>query len=168
MNRWNRALWAPGWILFAALLALDLWSKHWISGNFAKGQTRPIVDGFLNLTLVHNTGAAFGIGAQWAMPVFITTTLIAMGVILYMFAKLEEHERLTRWALVFILAGAMGNFVDRARTGYVVDFLDVYFRTHHWWTFNIADSCITVGAALFGIDMFRKRKRSEPGEGETS
>ncbi len=163
MTQKPRWLWIPGWIVFVALLALDLWSKHLVSTRLIRGENKPIIKGFLNLTLVHNTGAAFGLGTHWSVPIFIVTSIVAVGVILYLFMKLDEYEWLSRWALVFILAGALGNLVDRIRTQYVVDFLDVFFRTHHWWTFNVADSCITVGAILFGLDILLKRRRNRSG-----
>ncbi|MFH1017549.1 MAG: signal peptidase II [Pseudomonadota bacterium] len=154
--------WVPGWIAFPALVGLDLWTKNLASARSPSLQVQPLIPGLLNLTLVHNSGAAFGIGHRWSNPFFIVMSIVAMGVILYLFAKLEKRERLARWALVLILAGALGNFIDRVRVGYVVDFIDVYFRSHHWWTFNLADSFITVGAILFGLDMLLKSKRKEP------
>lgn len=118
-----------------------------------------VIPKFFQLTLVHNTGAAFGIGHRWSLPFFIIVSLIALGVIAYLFHKLGPSERLSMWALTFIAAGAVGNLVDRLRFGYVVDFFDVYVGRHHWPAFNVADSVITVGAILFGIDLLRSKKK---------
>ena len=110
------------------------------------------------MTLVHNTGAAFGLGAKWSMSFFVVTSILAIGLVVYLLVRLKPEERIPRWALILILSGAIGNLIDRIRQGYVVDFLDFYFKTHHWPAFNVADSCITVGAALFFLDLLMKPK----------
>ncbi|MEZ4705349.1 MAG: signal peptidase II [Bdellovibrionota bacterium] len=139
---------------FVGLLALDLWTKSLISEHFRLGQSKPVIDGFLQLTLVHNYGAAFGIGQKWSTLAFMGISVVATSVVVYLFLQLKAWEKLSAWGLTFILAGALGNIVDRIRLGYVVDFVDVYYKTYHWYVFNIADSCITIGAILFGIDVF--------------
>jgi signal peptidase II len=68
--------------------------------------------------------------------------------------QVEPRETLARTGLALILGGAMGNLIDRASAGYVVDFIDVYWRTYHFWAFNVADSAITVGAGFLILDMF--------------
>jgi signal peptidase II len=142
-------------VVLAILIAGDLATKAWISSAFRLGQSRAVIPGFFNLTLVHNTGAAFGMGARWSQHFFVIVSILAVGVIGYLFFKLKPHEWLSRWGLVLILSGALGNLADRLRFGYVVDFLDVYMKTRHWPSFNVADSAITVGAILFGIDLLR-------------
>jgi signal peptidase II len=147
-----------------ALVALDLWTKDWISARFLRGELRPVIPGFLSLTLTHNKGAAFGLGQTWGTPVFVATSVVAIGVVIYLFTRLRLEERLSYWALLFILAGAIGNLVDRIRLGYVVDFILAYIRisgkTYQWPAFNVADSAITIGACLFALELLKRRKET--------
>jgi len=138
--------------LFAMILLMDILSKNYFSDNYQLGESHPIIDGFFNFTLVHNRGAAFGMGSQWSKPFFLMTTFIALGVVLYLLYKNKREEFLARVGLVMIVAGALGNVIDRIRLGYVVDFLDVYVQSYHWPVFNVADSAISVGALLFILD----------------
>jgi signal peptidase II len=148
-------------ILF--LVAFDLWTKHWAAAHFMRGQTKTIIPGLFNLTLVHNTGAAFGLGAKWSMSFFVTTSVLAICLVNYLLIRLRPEERIPRWALTLILSGALGNLIDRIRQGYVVDFFDFYVRRYHWPAFNIADACITVGAGLFFLEMLLRPKKADAG-----
>ncbi|MBI3440289.1 MAG: lipoprotein signal peptidase [Proteobacteria bacterium] len=120
---------------------------------------------FLNLTLVHNTGAAFGIlnnAGGWQNVLFIMVASIACVVILWMSWRADIKGILFAVALMLILGGAAGNLIDRLVHGYVIDFIDVYYRVWHWPAFNVADSAITIGAVLLGIDALgpgREKKR---------
>ena len=112
----------------------------------------PLIDGFFNIVHVRNPGAAFGFLAG-APPLFryiffIAVTVAAILLILHYLrvSRIEEPSLVS--ALALILAGAVGNLIDRVRFGEVVDFLDVYIGAHHWPAFNVADSAITVGAAV--------------------
>lgn len=110
---------------------------------------------FLSLTLVHNTGAAFGIlssASGWQNLFFIVIALVACIVILWVIWRLDTKDILLATGLMLILGGAAGNLVDRLIHGYVVDFIDVYYRTWHWPAFNVADSAITIGAVLLAFD----------------
>jgi signal peptidase II len=146
-------------ILFLSSLALDLSSKHFMSTWLKWGQSKSVISGFFQFTLVHNRGAAFGVGSGWSTPYFLGGSAVALLVVLYMFWKLEDREKLSAIGLAMILAGAVGNIIDRVRLGYVIDFLDVYYKTHHWPVFNIADSLITVGAVFLAIEMFFAGKK---------
>jgi signal peptidase II len=109
----------------------------------------------LNLVLVHNTGAAFGFlssAGGWQNIFFIAIALAASAFILWMSWRLESKDRLLAIALMLVLGGALGNLLDRLIHGYVIDFIDVYYGTWHWPAFNVADSAITVGAALLIAD----------------
>ena len=120
------------------------------------------VTSFLNLALVHNTGAAFGFlssASGWQNIFFIVVALIAGVVILWMFWRLNIEDRFIASGLMLILGGALGNLADRLMHGYVVDFIDVYYGTWHWPAFNIADSAITVGAILLMVDAFGLSQR---------
>lgn len=157
----------PYLVLFLVLLGLDLGSKAYFSDWLRLGQSKPVIKGFFNFTLVHNKGAAFGIGSDWSTPFFLATTFLAMAVVIYLLKTIKPHEVLARWGLVMILSGAMGNVIDRIRLGYVVDFLDVYYKNNHWPVFNIADSVITVGAILFALDSFFHKKPSSTKDAAT-
>jgi signal peptidase II len=110
---------------------------------------------FLNFTLSFNTGAAFGFlndASGWQNFFFIAVALAAAAIIFFWLRRLERHERLIAVALCLILGGAIGNLLDRLFYGYVVDFIDVVLAGWHFWTFNIADSAISIGAVLLVID----------------
>jgi signal peptidase II len=116
-----------------------------------------IVPGFLDLTHVRNTGAAFGILQNVdfpfktvIIPVVATAALIAVGMYS---ASLAHHQRIARIGLALIIGGAAGNLIDRIVVGSVVDFVDVYWRTWHFWAFNVADSAITCGVTIMILDM---------------
>jgi signal peptidase II len=154
MNRYRK--FAPYLALF---VVLDLASKHWASASLPFGRPIPVIPGFFQLTLVHNTGAAFGVGRAWSMPFFVVASLVALGVVGYLFHRLDSSEKGSLWGLVLILSGAIGNLVDRIRFGYVVDFLDVFVGAYHWPAFNVADAAITMGAGLFALDLLRNRNK---------
>jgi signal peptidase II len=110
---------------------------------------------FLNFSLVYNRGAAFGFlssASGWQNIFFISVTLIACAVIVWMIRRLDEKDKLLAVALLLVLGGALGNLTDRLLYGHVIDFIDVYYGTWHWPAFNIADSAITLGAVLLIID----------------
>ena len=118
---------------------------------------------FLNLVLVHNTGAAFGFlsnAGGWQNIFFICVAGAASVFILWMIWRLESHERLLAVALTLVLGGALGNVIDRLIYGYVIDFLDVYYGIWHWPAFNVADSAITIGALMLLIDALRSGARN--------
>ena len=114
-----------------------------------------VIPGFFNLTYVRNRGAAFGMLAGvpgiWRSAFFIVVTVIAIAAIVLLIRK--TSERLLVAAFSLIAGGALGNLIDRIRYGEVVDFIDWYVRSHHWPTFNVADSAISVGVGLLVIDM---------------
>lgn len=145
------------WLLIPALaLAADLASKAWILGTLREGESQPVIRGFFHLTLGFNRGAIFGSLSSlpdWARGMLFTVAgVVAM---LYFGSQLLARETAPwdRVALGLILGGAMGNGVDRLLRGAVVDFLDFIFGTWHYWTFNLADSFILVGAVLYGLRM---------------
>jgi signal peptidase II len=110
---------------------------------------------FLNFVLVHNTGAAFGFlssASGWQNIFFIAVASVACLAILWMTWRLTTNDRVLGAGLMLILGGAAGNLTDRLLHGYVIDFVDVYYRAWHWPAFNVADSAITVGAVLLALD----------------
>ena len=143
------------WLLLPlAALALDWASKAWITAHIPPFQVRPVLPGFFNLTLSHNPGAIFGTMAG-APPmvrtvVFTMAGIAALGYFGWEFIK-PGAPAIQRSALGLVLGGALGNGVDRLCHGSVVDFLDFVFWGWHYWTFNLADSCIVCGAILLGL-----------------
>ena len=148
-------------LTFILSVALDLGTKKFFSDWLRLGQSVDIIPGFFSFTLVHNRGAAFGIGTGWSTPIFLLFSLLALVVVVTLFFQLKPHEKLSAFGLSMILGGAFGNIFDRIRLGYVVDFLHVYVKDYHWPVFNAADSLITVGAVLLGIEMLRSPKEKK-------
>ncbi|MBI4484972.1 MAG: signal peptidase II, partial [Acidobacteria bacterium] len=117
-----------------------------------------LIPGMLDFTHVRNAGAAFGILNTADFPfktvvIAVIATAALVGVGLYA-ASLAHHQIVARAGLALILGGAAGNLLDRITVGSVVDFVDVYWRSYHFWAFNVADSAITVGVAIMMLDMF--------------
>jgi signal peptidase II len=133
--------------------------------NLPLFELREVVPGFFGLVHVRNTGVAFSLlsnlDSRWVHPFLILATVLAMGAVLAYIAFLPCRGA-APVGLGLILGGAIGNLIDRARLGYVVDFLDLYWGNHHWPTFNVADVGISVGVALLLIDMVVSPK--EPGD----
>lgn len=147
----RNALWL--W-LAAAVLAADQATKLWASGQLELFRPVPLFPG-VNLTLLHNSGAAFSFLADaggWQRWFFIILTVVVCIVLVGWLLRLDRNERRVAAALALILGGALGNLVDRIAYGYVVDFLDLYVRTWHWPAFNLADAAITLGVVLLLAD----------------
>jgi len=156
------------WSLLPLLAFLADWaSKVWILQLLPReGASRPVIPGFFNLTLGFNKGAIFG--SLHDAPGWLRTGLFTVAGLAALFYFGREFfaaatPRLERIALGLILGGAAGNGLDRLLRGHVVDFLDFVFGGWHYWTFNIADSCIVVGGILFGLSLLLGRK--QPAEG---
>ena len=110
---------------------------------------------FLKFSLAFNTGAAFSFlsdAGGWQNLFFVVVAIVISIVILFMIRRLGANDMQVAVALMLVLGGALGNVIDRVRFGYVVDFIDVYYRAWHWPTFNIADSAISIGAVLLVLD----------------
>ena len=141
----------------AAIIVFDQLTKLVVRHTLALHESINIIPGFLDLTHVQNTGAAFGLLNAADFPykpaVMIGIAAIALVAIAAYGTQLGFHERLARFGLSLILGGAFGNLIDRAVSGYVVDFVDVYWGTSHFWAFNLADAAITAGAVLVLFDM---------------
>ena len=159
-------------ILVLAIVAADQISKALVVGSLDLGQSHPLVPGFLHFTHVRNTGMAFGLLSRADIPfkaaLVTLLSVAAMGAVTYYALKSTQNERLTRVGLTFILGGAMGNIIDRARLGYVVDFVDVFYRDTHWPAFNVADTCICIGVGLLLLDSFRRRDEEPSPEAEVA
>jgi len=143
---------SPYLVLIAALVVVDQIAKRLIARLVELYSSHTVIPGFFNITRIHNKGAIFGAFSQTPnrliFLVLTAASLFALGFVVYYFIKTPASDWKIKLALSLILAGALGNFVDRILRGYVIDFLDFYVGRRHWPFFNVADSCITVGALL--------------------
>jgi signal peptidase II len=146
------------WLGIAAIvLLIDQLTKITIAKLFTYGESLTVTS-FFNLVLAHNKGAAFSFLASesgWQRHVLTVVGVVAACFIIYLLRR-HAGQRLFCWALALILGGAIGNVIDRVMYGYVIDFLDVHWALHHWPAFNVADSAICIGAALFIMDELRR------------
>jgi signal peptidase II len=144
-------------LTIAGVVGFDQLTKEIVRRTLDLYDHVPVIPGFLDLTHVQNTGAAFGLLNAADFPykplLRIGIAAIALIAIAAYATQLGFHERLARFGLALILGGAFGNLIDRALAGHVVDFVDVYWGTSHFWAFNVADAAITVGAVLVLLDM---------------
>lgn len=150
------------WLAIAALVIVaDQFTKTLILGWFQLGDSRTVTS-FFNLVRVHNTGAAFSFlaGASGWQRWFFVGLGAAAAVFIVWLLRSHGGQRLFATALALILGGALGNVVDRLLHGYVVDFIQVHYGGWYFPSFNVADSAITIGAALLILDELRRVRRS--------
>lgn len=154
----NTSISAKHWLWITLLvIVLDQLSKL-IADHYLQFHRPVEIMPMFNFTLMYNKGAAFSFLANqggWQRWFFLTLTSVVSIFIFLWIRKLKTHQVLQYTALALILGGAIGNLIDRAIYGHVIDFLDVYFQQHHWPAFNIADSAITVGAILLIYDTLK-------------
>lgn len=142
--------------LSALVLALDQLTKAYAEHMLDLYESINILP-FFSFTLVYNHGAAFGFLADqggWQKWFLLILTILITGFLIRWIKRLEPHEKFTAIALCLILGGALGNIIDRAIYGYVIDFVDIYIGSRHWPAFNIADSAISIGAGFLIFDTF--------------
>jgi signal peptidase II len=157
---------AFAWLLMSlVIVVLDLWTKGLATDSLTL--YRPIeITSWLNMTLAHNYGAAFSFlsdAGGWQRWLFTGLALVVTLVLIVWLLRLSTEEKLTAAALGLIIGGAVGNLIDRIMHGYVVDFIDVYYRGWHWPAFNLADSAITGGVILLLLDgLFLSASRETP------
>ena len=155
-------------VTVGAVVVVDQITKFLVKATIPLYAKREIIPNVLDLTHVQNTGAAFGVLNAAEFPyksvVMIAIAGLALVAIALYGRQLGAHEQMSRYGLSLIVGGAFGNLIDRARAGYVVDFVDVYWGDAHFWAFNVADSAITVGAILVLLDMIGigRRHASHP------
>lgn len=148
-------------IIVFLTLGLDQWTKWAITKTLTLHERMEIISHFFSLTYVQNTGAGFSLFEDFGVLFFAVLTIAALVVIIYMFVRSDDVR--TQLCLTLVFSGALGNFIDRLRFGYVRDFLS--FRIFGWDfpVFNIADICITVGfgclIACMIYDEVQERKR---------
>lgn len=150
----------PYLILSLVIILADAWTKWLVSSHIDLHESIPLIPDFLQLVHVRNTGAAFGIGANAdsaIVPLLLNLGAIGVFFVVVAYAfRAAVTDRVLQTGLHLILGGAIGNLIDRFRLHYVVDFVDVYVKSHHWPAFNVADSAICVGIALLFLDMRKK------------
>ena len=143
-------------VLAVLIVAADQYTKALVLLHLLGAPPLEVLP-FLDLVVVFNRGAAFGFlnsAGGWQRVFFIALAMIVSAVILVMLWRNAHRNAQFALALALILAGAVGNLIDRVRWGYVVDFIDVFYHNWHWPAFNVADSAITIGAILFVMDSF--------------
>jgi len=152
-------LWLP-----LTIVIVDQLTKALVRATLPIHDSVTVVPGLMDFTHVRNSGAAFGFlnGVDFpfktvVIAVIATAALIGVGVYA---AHLAHHQIVARLGLALIIGGAAGNLIDRLVSGSVVDFVDVYWGTHHFWAFNVADSAISVGVAIMILDMLGVDRRS--------
>jgi signal peptidase II len=154
-----RAAWHGLAFLAFAVLAADQATKYAVERLTAIGSTRVLVPGFLNLVHTTNPGVAFGLLAdspvRWLAPVLIIFSMSVIVLLSWLLVTGRGGGFLGQWGLALILGGAAGNVLDRVMRRSVTDFIDFYVGSHHWYTFNLADSAIVVGAALILLELFQ-------------
>ncbi|MSO56720.1 MAG: signal peptidase II [Acidobacteria bacterium] len=152
------------WIA-VVIITLDQATKAIVRSRLPLHESVPVIPGFFDFTHVRNTGAAFGmlnsVDFEYKPFVMVAVALVALAAVASYALTLPPDQRLARVGLALILGGAVGNLIDRATAGFVVDFVDVYWRGVHFWAFNVADSAITVGVALMLLDLLGVGRVSE-------
>ena len=152
-------LWLP-----AVIVLLDQVSKAIVRRTLLLHESVSVIPGIMDFTHIRNTGAAFGFlnGVDFpfkTIVIAIVATAALIGVAVYA-AGLAHHQTLARVGLALIIGGAAGNLIDRVIAGSVVDFVDVYWRSYHFWAFNVADSAISIGVAIMILDMIGVNKHA--------
>ena len=154
-------------MLFAvagSVLAIDQWTKRWATDTLAYREPMRVIGDVVRLTYTRNSGVAFGLGAGLPFP-YAVFSILAVGVILWLFLRHRTHTVPRQLSLALILGGALGNLVDRLTTGEVVDFILVGWRQWYWPVFNVADSAVTAGVLLFALTWAsHTEERAHPGD----
>jgi signal peptidase II len=156
----------PYFLLMLGLVVLDQATKNLIARTVDLYESVPVIPGFFNITRIHNRGAIFGTFSQtdnrYVFLLLTAASLAALAMVVYYFIKTPASDKLMKVSLTLIMAGALGNQFDRLVRGHVIDFLDFYVGKAHWPFFNAADSCITIGALLMLVILFRRKPACTP------
>jgi signal peptidase II len=153
-------------VIVAAVILLDRYTKNLVTRLLSTSQVKVVIPNVFHISHVHNTGAAFSMFAENASPatvrnILIAFSLIAAVILIVMIWRTGRALSTTGVALALILGGALGNLYDRIRFHYVVDFLAVRIHHYNWPDFNVADSCICIGACLLIIEIFRPQPATQ-------
>lgn len=153
-------------VISALLISFDQLTKLYIHTHFQLGESLVVIKDFFNLTYVRNFGAAFGFLAnshpEFREVFFLVMPPIALTIILYILRSVAESDRFQVIALSSIFGGAVGNYIDRLRYRYVIDFLDFHINEKYTWpAFNVADSAIVIGVCMLLILMVAETKNAK-------
>jgi signal peptidase II len=158
----SRSGWALAVVAVAVLVA-DQLSKYAVDKFTPLGSQQVVIPGLLNLVHTDNPGVAFGLFADsqapWRAPLLIVFAAVVIGLIIWMLATGRAGGAMGRYGMALILGGAAGNVVDRLFRHGVTDFIDFHLGAYHWYTFNVADSAIVIGAALVIVELLRDGRR---------
>ena len=153
-NKFNLAL----FFLFLTLVILDQVTKALVINFFNLYDSVALLP-MINLTFVVNYGFAFGLLNNPSLNQILVSLVILAIIIYFLYLLIKTQDKIFQLTLTLILAGALGNFVDRIFRGFVIDFIDIYIGKYHWPAFNIADSCITVGFVILMINILFLNKK---------
>jgi signal peptidase II len=137
-------------LLGLAVLILDQLTKQWIRSAFIYGESQPVIEGFFNLVYVRNDGAAWNLLSGHSIILILVSVAVLVLLLIYRRSFLQE-QFLHKILLGLMVGGIVGNLIDRIRFGWVTDFLDFHIGTHHWPSFNVADSAICIAVGLYII-----------------
>ena len=153
-NKFNLTL----FFLFLTLVILDQVTKALII-NFFNLYDSVILLPIINLTFVVNYGFAFGLLNNPSLNQILVSIVILLIILYFLYLLIKTQDKIFQFTLTLILAGALGNFIDRIFRGFVIDFIDIYIGKYHWPAFNIADSCITIGFIVLMINILFLNKK---------
>jgi signal peptidase II len=152
-------------LIAIGVFGLDRWTKWLVETQLNVYDTRTVIPGFFNIVRSGNPGVAFGMfsdsSSQMHTLVLIGLSIVAIGLLFAMLWRIERLDGFSAIGLALIFGGAMGNVYDRVHAGSVTDFLDFYAGTYHWYTFNVADTSICVGAGLLILSMVKSQRKHE-------
>ena len=152
-------------VIAMGVFALDRWSKWLVNNSFTAFDIKTVIPGFFNIVHSENPGVAFGIFAENTSHsrtlLLVGLSVVAILILAGMLWKIDRQDNLTATGLALSFGGAIGNVYDRVRVGAVTDFLDFYAGSYHWYTFNLADSAICVGAGLLILSMLSSNRKKE-------
>jgi signal peptidase II len=153
-------------VVSAGTVALDQLTKLLVTGSLLPGERILVLEGWFQIRFITNPGGLFGsfrgLPEPWRIALFSILPLLASAALLFFLIRTSPAQKMLRVGLALILGGAVGNLIDRLRLGYVIDFLDVFWRDHHWPAFNVADASICIGVGLILLDAFLVPGRTEP------
>lgn len=147
------------------MFLIDQGTKYLIATKLTIGEQIPVIGNFFLITSHRNRGAAFGILEGQRVFFIVVTVIVLIGIVWYLLKVIKLGNKLLPTALSLVLGGAVGNFLDRAVAGEVVDFLQFNFGSYTFPIFNVADSCIVIGVALIVLDSLLEVRREKQSSG---
>jgi signal peptidase II len=152
-------------IIILFVLALDQGSKYWAAARLQNGDDIDVIAGLLRLSYTENAGIAFGmlanINVGWLLVII---SIVAVSIVIFYLMRTPARHRLLLWSLALVAGGIAGNMIDRIRMGRVIDFILAYYKSYEWPVFNVADTAITIGAALLAMELFIAPQSEKPKE----